>query len=62
VTDTITSTEPPSATTITQTTTQIQTTPATQSVPLWAYGLMVVLLLAGLGAGYLIMRPAATLP
>jgi hypothetical protein len=61
ITDTATSTAPPSTTTITQTTTQIQATPATQSLPTWAYALMVVLLLAGLGAGYLVKKPAARL-
>jgi hypothetical protein len=62
ITDTTTSTVPPSTTTITQTTTQIQMTPPTQSLPLWAYGLMVVLLLAGLGAGYLIKSPQVSRP
>jgi hypothetical protein len=51
VTDTATSTAPPTTATLTQTTTQTQTAPAT--IPQWGYGLMAVLLLVGLGTGYL---------
>lgn len=69
VTSTVT-TQPSTVTTTstvptTQTLTQEQTTTATQtltttisSIPIWVYGLMGLILLAGLALGYLIRRPA----
>ncbi len=69
VTDTTTSTVPTTQTVTqndTSTTTQTSTQTATQtltttvaSIPLWAYGLMGLLLLGGLALGYLIRRPPA---
>jgi hypothetical protein len=36
-----------------------QTAPATVGIPAWSYGLMVVLLLAGLALGYAAKRPTS---
>jgi hypothetical protein len=57
VTDTSTSTAPPSTTTTTQTATQ--DVAGASTVPSWAYALMAVLLLVGLGIGYLIRKSPA---
>jgi hypothetical protein len=57
VTDITTSTAPASTITTTQTVTQ--TAPATVGIPAWSYGLMVVLLLAGLALGYAAKRPTS---
>jgi hypothetical protein len=57
---TVTSTAPPSTRTSTQTTTQTATTTVmqkTSSIPGWAYGVMVLLLLIGLAIGYVVKRP-----
>jgi protein-S-isoprenylcysteine O-methyltransferase Ste14 len=48
-----TTTAPPSTVTTTSTVTQ-----TTSSIPSWAYGLMVVLLLLGLAIGYVVKRPS----
>ncbi len=53
ITDTTTSTAPPSTTTATQTTTQTTTASSIGALPLWSYLLMLALLFAGIGAGYL---------
>jgi hypothetical protein len=58
VTSTATSTVTPHPSTVTSTsiTTLTQTS---SSIPAWAYGVMAVLLIAGLAIGYVVKRPAA---
>jgi len=58
VTTTVTSTStlPANTITTTQTTTETQTV-TSQVLPAWGYGLMVLLLLAGVWGGYLLKRP-----
>ena len=63
VTVTTTSTPPASTTTTTLTTTQTQTQTQTQTataataLPFWSFGVMAILLFAGVGGGYLMGRP-----